>query len=206
MSSVPLVGVLALQGAFANHVRCLDELDVPARTVRTPQDLHDLAGLVIPGGESTVISKLLTSSELWEPLAKKIEAGMGVLGTCAGMILLAKTILDGTDDQRSLGAMDLTVRRNAQGSQHFSHESSVKLSDDFTDASIDSERAFPGVFIRPPVVEDMGQSVETLGWLEQDGSRQPVLCRQGKLMASSFHPELSGDLRIHRAFVASLQG
>jgi 5'-phosphate synthase pdxT subunit len=152
--------------------------------------LASVDALVMPGGESTTISLLLESSGLFEPLAERLAAGMPVFGTCAGMILLATEVLDGRPDQRNFGAIDLSVRRNAFGRQIDSFE--VDLAVD----GLDGDR-FPAVFIRAPVVERAGEGVDVLATV--DG--RPVLCRQGPVLVSAFHPELSGDLRLHDLFL-----
>lgn len=182
------VGVLALQGAFGLHEQVLNRLGVAAVQVRTPQELAEVDRLVIPGGESTAISKLLDLNDLAAPLADRLGDGLPVLGTCAGMILLAAEVVDGYPGQRCFGAIDVAVRRNGYGRQSDSFSAPV---------AIDGWRsAFPGVFIRAPVVESAGVGVEILA--ELDGV--PVLCRQGSVVVSSFHPELADDERIHRWF------
>jgi len=183
------VGVLALQGAFASHVATLTDAGAMPIEVRRPDDLAEVDALVVPGGESTTMSMLLDIAELRAPLADRLADGMPTFGTCAGMILLAVEILDGRSDQRSLGAIDLDVRRNGYGRQVDSFE---------TDLEVDGlDGTFHGVFIRAPVVERVGPDVEVLA--EVDG--RPVLCRQGNVLVSAFHPELAGDARIHRRFL-----
>jgi 5'-phosphate synthase pdxT subunit len=184
------VGVLALQGAFALHLRALERLGVAAGEVRTPRDLGGVDALVIPGGESTAISKLLEANGLFEPIASRLAAGMPALGTCAGMILLATDVLDGRADQRSFGALDIVVRRNAFGRQIDSFE---------TDLRVEGlgDELFHAVFIRAPSVERAGARVEVLATI--DG--RPVVCRQGGVLATAFHPELSDDLRVHQLFL-----
>jgi 5'-phosphate synthase pdxT subunit len=185
----PVVGVLALQGAFAAHQRALAEVGVPTRQVRTPADLHDVAALVMPGGESTTMSRLLHTSGLFDALTSRIGDGMPVFGTCAGMILLASNIVDGRPDQQSFGAIDITVRRNGYGRQIDSFE---------TDLAVDGCGApFHAVFIRAPKVEDAGPAVHVLA--SHEGV--PVLARQGHVMVASFHPELTDDARLHQMFV-----
>ena len=188
------VGVLALQGAFALHVRALARLEVDAVEVRTPAELADVDALVLPGGESTTMSKLLESQELFDPLAERLADGMPALGTCAGMILLARTVVDGRDDQRSFGAIDIAVRRNAFGRQVDSFEADLRV------VGLD-EAPVHAVFIRAPVVEEVGEGVEILAQVE--GGR-PVACRQGSILVTSFHPELSPDLRVHELFLREL--
>lgn len=190
MQPVPArIGVLALQGAFRAHARRLAELGVATRDVRLPADLADLDGLVMPGGESTTMSGLLTSSGLFDEIKARASDGLAVFGTCAGMILLATEVLDGRVDQRSFGAIDLTVRRNGYGRQLDSFE---------TDLSVAGlTEPFHGVFIRAPRVEAVGPAVEVLAVYDGD----PVLVRQGRIMAASFHPELTPDTRLHERFV-----
>jgi len=187
------VGVLALQGAFAAHAECLRALGAEPREVRTPTQLDEVDALVMPGGESTTMSMLLESSGLFDPLAARLHEGLPTLGTCAGMILLGSEILDGRPDQRSFGAVDISVRRNAFGRQVDSFEADLELG------------ALPGgpfraVFIRAPFVERAGDAVEVLATV--DG--HPVLCRQGAVTVSAFHPELSNDLRLHDHFLREI--
>ena len=188
------IAVLALQGAFRVHTRRLAELGVEAREVRRPTDLAGIDGLVMPGGESTTMSSLLTSSGLFDELKARISDGLPVFGTCAGMILLATEVLDGRPDQRTFGAIDLTVRRNGYGRQLDSFESDLQIEG--------LEEAFHGVFIRAPRVESAGSAVEVLGSHED----VPVLVRQGRTMAASFHPELTPDRRLHELFVELVEG
>lgn len=187
----PLVGVLALQGAFREHVRTLEAAGARTRLVRLPADLDGLDGLVIPGGESTTMQILLERMGLWEPVRQRLQSGLPALATCAGMILLARRITDGRSDQRGFGLLDIAVRRNGYGRQVDSFEAPVEV------AGLEGE--FPGVFIRAPRVEDPGgaEVVARLGG-------QPVGVRQGRVTALAFHPELSGDQRLHRQFVESL--
>jgi 5'-phosphate synthase pdxT subunit len=183
------VGIVALQGAFREHREVLDALGVDAIEVRAPDALAAVDALILPGGESTTIGKLLVTSELLPALADRLADGLAVLGTCAGLILLATEVLDGRPDQPSLGVLDVTVRRNGYGTQLQSFEAPLE---------VDTLGApFPGVFIRAPRVERAGPGVEVLA--RHDG--QPVLCRQGAVWASTFHPELSGDLRVHQQFL-----
>ncbi len=185
------IGVLALQGATTAHTEALTRLGADAVTVKVPSELDGVDGLVLPGGESTTISFLLDSSGLREPLAERLAAGMPAFGTCAGMILLATDVLDGRPDQRSFGVIDLAVRRNAFGRQVDSFEADLVV------AGLD--RPFHAVFIRAPGVESAGPDVEVLA--EVDG--RPVLARQGAIMVSAFHPELTDDLRLHEMFLDS---
>jgi pyridoxal 5'-phosphate synthase pdxT subunit len=187
----PRVGLLALQGASELHGQLLAGLGVPTVEVRTPAELAQVDGLVIPGGESTTISKLLEANELVEPLGERLATGMPALGTCAGMILLASQVLDGRPDQHSFGAIDLAVRRNGFGRQIDSFEADLPLEG--------FDRPLHAVFIRAPVVEGVGPGVEVLARV--DG--RPVCCRQGPILVTSFHPELSGDARLHELFLAA---
>ena len=192
-TSSPTVGVLALQGAFAVHEQRLRECGVSARQVRTPEDLTHVDALVMPGGESTTMSKLLTTSGLFDLLASRLEDGMPVFGTCAGMILLATEVLDGRPDQRSFSAIDIAVRRNGYGRQVDSFEAEL-------DISSVGDPPFHGVFIRAPKVERVGPGVELLA--EYQGV--PVLLRRGRVSVASFHPELAGDARLHDLFIATI--
>ncbi len=195
MVSAPRVGVLALQGGFALHAQALAAAGADprrVRQVRTPDDLAAVDALVLPGGESTTMSLLLESSGLFDPLAKRLAAGMPVFGTCAGMILLATTVADGRADQCSFGAVDLAVRRNGYGRQVDSFEADLAV------AGLDAP--FPAVFIRAPLVERAGPDVDVLA--VHDG--HPVLARQGAVLVAAFHPELSGDGRLHARFLESV--
>ncbi len=186
------VGVLALQGAFAAHAEVLEGLGAEVSEVRVPGDLARLSGLVMPGGESTTMSKLLVSSGLFVALGKRLSQGFPVFGTCAGMILLAARVLDGRPDQQSFAALDVTVRRNAYGRQVDSFEA---------DLSVTGLNApFPAVFIRAPLITELGGGVQVLARHEA----QPVLVRQGSVMAASFHPELTGDGRLHELFLSEI--
>ena len=183
------VGVLALQGAVREHVETLDALGVDALAVKTREHLDAVDALILPGGESTTMGHLLRTSGLLDALDERLRAGMPALGTCAGMILLAGEVLDGRPDQPSLGAIDVAVRRNAYGRQRESFE---------TDLTIDGMTGpFHGVFIRAPAVERVGEGVTILS--QHDG--RPVMCRQGAVTVCAFHPELSGDLRVHERFL-----
>jgi 5'-phosphate synthase pdxT subunit len=187
------VGILALQGDVREHAAALADLGALPVEVRGPDDLAGVDGLVLPGGESTTMSLLLQSAELFDPLAERLAAGLPVFGTCAGMILLATEILDGRPDQRSFGVIDLGVRRNGFGRQVDSFETELAVRD------LDGGPV-PAVFIRAPVVERIGAGVEVLATV---GDR-PVLCRQGPVLVAAFHPELSGDLRLHELFLKGL--
>ena len=182
------VGVLALQGAFAAHSDCLTSIGVQSIEVRNPEQLSSVDALLMPGGESSTMSQLLESSGLFDPIAARIADGMPVFGTCAGMILLASEILDGRSDQRSFSAIDISVRRNAFGRQVDSFEATINS----------SVGDFHGVFIRAPRIERVGENVEVLGSINDE----PVLVRQGNVLAASFHPELSNDARLHEYFVS----
>ncbi|MEA3185033.1 MAG: pyridoxal 5-phosphate synthase pdxT subunit [Ilumatobacteraceae bacterium] len=184
-----LVGVLALQGAFVAHERALSSAGATTRQVRRPGDLAGLDALVMPGGESTTMSRLLTTSGLYDELKALISDGLPVFGTCAGMILLASEVLDGRPDQRNFGAIDVSVRRNGYGRQVDSFEADIDVAD--------FDQSFHAVFIRAPKVVGIGPNVEVLA--EHDGV--PVVARQGHVMVASFHPELTGDARLHARFL-----
>ncbi len=192
------VGVLALQGEVSRHAAALRALQAEPVEVRSEAQLADVDALILPGGESTTMSKLLDSSGLREPLAERLGGGLPVLGTCAGMILLATEVLDGRADQRSLGIVDVTVRRNAFGRQVNSFEADLDLT--WEGAAVDGG-PFHAVFIRAPVVEAAGPDVEVLATV---GDR-PVLARQGRAIVASFHPELTDDLRLHRLFLSTFE-
>lgn len=183
------VGVLALQGAFAAHELTLKGLGVETAEVRTREDLAKVGALVMPGGESTTMSRLLETSGLFDDLKARLSDGLPVFGTCAGMILLASDVLDGRPDQRSFGAIDLTVQRNGYGRQVDSFE---------TDIDVDGlDSPFHAVFIRAPKVVAVGTGVNVVA--THDGV--PVLARQGHVMVASFHPELTADDRLHAMFL-----
>ena len=188
----PHVGVLALQGAFAAHAAILESLGATTIEVRTAEQLAAVDALVIPGGESTTMSMLLERSGMLEPLRERLAGGLPAFGTCAGLILLAAEIRDGRADQHALGLIDLTVARNGYGRQIDSFEADLDV------VGLDSP--FHAVFIRAPRVERAGPEVEVLA--EVDGD--PVLCRQGTVLVAGFHPELSGDDRIHRRWLDGL--
>lgn len=183
------IGVLALQGAFAAHARVLRAAGAEPREVRGPDDLEQVDALVMPGGESTTMSMLLDSSGLRPPIGDRVDRGMPVFATCAGLILLAEDVRDGRPDQVGFGVLDVDVRRNGFGRQVDSFEADLDVD------GLDSP--FHGVFIRAPVVERSGDAVDVLA----SYNGHPVLVRQGKLLAASFHPELSNDDRIHRLFL-----
>ena len=188
------IGVLALQGGFIEHINMLGKLGVTAMPVYNPGDLEDLCGLIIPGGESTTILKLLHSSNLFNLIKEKTQAGLPVMGTCAGMVLMAKEVLN--PDMETLALMDIAVKRNAFGRQVDSFEADIDL------LALNG-KTFPAIFIRAPVIDSTGAGVEVLGRLE-DGTA--VAVRQGNLMALSFHPELSHDTRLHRYFLEIVKG
>ncbi|MFI0815653.1 pyridoxal 5'-phosphate synthase glutaminase subunit PdxT [Streptomyces sp. NPDC021098] len=193
-SETPLIGVLALQGDVREHLAALAAAGAQARPVRRPEELAEVQGLVIPGGESTTMSKLAVIFGLLEPLRERIRAGLPVYGTCAGMIMVADKILDGRDDQETLGGIDMIVRRNAFGRQNESFEAAV---------DIEGIEGGPveGVFIRAPWVESVGAAAEVLATY----GGHTVAVRQGNVLATSFHPELTGDHRVHALFVEMAQ-
>jgi 5'-phosphate synthase pdxT subunit len=198
------IGVLALQGDVREHLHALADLGEVGRLVRGPADLEGLSGIILPGGESTTLSILLESSRLFDPLAAALGGGLPAFGTCAGMILLADTVLDGRPDQKGFGVIGMTVRRNGYGRQVASFECDL-------DINGLGEPPVHAVFIRAPVVEATSPGVEVLATLpdgaEPDGpSRRgtgggPVVCRQGPVLVTAFHPELTGDRRLHQLFV-----
>jgi pyridoxal 5'-phosphate synthase pdxT subunit len=191
----PIIGVLALQGDVREHLQLLAELGALARPVRRPEELDDLDGIVFPGGESTTIDKLSRSFGVRDPLVARLRDGLPAYGSCAGMILLADRVVDGRPDQQTFGGIDMTVRRNAFGRQVHSFEGEIDLS------GIEGG-PMRAVFIRAPWVEDVGDDVEVIGRVEQgEAAGRIVAVRQGALMATSFHPEVTGDDRVHRAFV-----
>jgi 5'-phosphate synthase pdxT subunit len=196
--ATPTIGVLALQGDVREHLHVLESLGVRPLAVRRESELASVDGMVVPGGESTTIAKLLRIFDLLDPLRARIADGLPVFGTCAGMILLADRIEDGTADQETLGGLDITVRRNAFGRQVDSFETSL----DFAGLT-DPVHA---VFIRAPWVESVGEGVDVLARVGEDPAHgraagRIVAVRQGPLMATSFHPEVGGDGRVHRLFV-----
>ena len=178
-----------MQGAFAEHIRALEKVGAQTRLVRTREDLEGLDGIVLPGGESTTMTMLMERTGLLEPLREAITGGLATFATCAGMIVLARDVVDGMADQSGLGLLDIGVRRNGYGRQVDSFEAAL-------DVIGLGGKSFPGVFIRAPLVESTG-AVEVMA--EHDG--HPVAVRQGRIVALCFHPELTGDLRLHREFV-----
>jgi 5'-phosphate synthase pdxT subunit len=196
MRAAPVIGVLALQGDVPEHLRAISDAGARAVPVRRAEELHRLDGLVIPGGESTTLWRLSVAFEVLEPLRKLISAGLPAFGSCAGMIMLADRLADGADGQLTFGGIDMTVRRNAFGRQVDSFEGDIALPG--------LPEGYPpgplrAVFIRAPWVEDNGEDVVVLGTEQQTG--RIVAVRQGPLLATAFHPELTPDRRIHQLFV-----
>jgi 5'-phosphate synthase pdxT subunit len=197
------IGVLDLQGDVREHVAALHQVGASSRLVKRPDDLDGLSGLILPGGESTTLSMLLASTGLFEAVSELLEGGMPVLGTCAGLVLLARQVLDGRPDQRSFGAVDAVVRRNGFGRQVASFETELEFGEG---------PPLPAVFIRAPYVVSVGGEVDVLATVRHrgvmpegpDGSvasvESPALVRQGSVLAACFHPELTGDRRVHRLF------
>jgi len=194
VTAAPTIGVFALQGDVREHLRVLSGLGVEAIAVRRATELDTCAGLVIPGGESTTMAKLARTFDLFEPIRQRIKEGMPAFGTCAGMIMLADRIEDGTRDQETLGGLDITVRRNAFGRQVDSFEGDLDV--------VGIDTPVHAIFIRAPWVESVGDSVEVLARVDGGpAAGRIVAVRQGSLMATSFHPEVGGDSRVHRLFV-----
>lgn len=189
------VGVLALQGDVREHVAMLNELDIDVVRVRQPEDFDGLDGLVLPGGESTTIAYLLTTSGIRPVLEERIAQGFSVFGTCAGLILLSREILGGRSDQWSYGALDISVRRNGYGRQIASFESPVEVT---------GVGEVPGVFIRAPKIERWSSDLEVLAVLDHGDGEHPVLVRNENVWGCAFHPELTGDHRVHQLFTESL--
>jgi 5'-phosphate synthase pdxT subunit len=181
-----LIGVLALQGDFREHIAAVIAAGHQAIAVRRPDELEGVDALILPGGESTTIALLASTYNLMEPIRSRIASGMPVYGSCAGMILLADRVLDGVKDQKTFGGIDMSVRRNAFGRQVDSFEGEINF----------AGKNLNGVFIRAPWVEEVGSDVEVLASF--DG--HPIAVRQGKLLATSFHPELTGDSTVHQYF------
>ncbi|MCU1361542.1 MAG: pdxT [Ilumatobacteraceae bacterium] len=188
-----VTGVLALQGAFGAHQRVLQRLGAETRQVRTPADLAAVDALIIPGGESTTMSRLLRTAGLFDPIDRRLRDGMPVFGTCAGMILLATDVIDGRDDQCSFGTIDLSVRRNGYGRQVDSFEQDIAVDCPGSDPA----RPFHAVFIRAPKVERVGDDVQVLASIDDT----PVLARSSSVLVASFHPELTDDHRLHAMFL-----
>lgn len=191
------IGILAVQGSFAEHSAAVAACGAEPRLIRLPADLEGISGLVLPGGESTAMERLLKKYELFEPLRTLINSGLPVYGSCAGMILLANQLSDGAAGQETLGGIDMTVRRNAFGRQRDSFEAHLDIT-----GVTEQDAPLRAVFIRAPVVEQVGQHVQILA--SADSAAQPgriVAVRQENLLATSFHPEVTGDLRVHQYFV-----
>ncbi|SDK57514.1 pyridoxal phosphate synthase yaaE subunit [Glycomyces sambucus] len=207
--TMPRIGVLALQGDVVDHMRALEAAGAEAVPVRRAAELDAVEGLVIPGGESTTMSKLLDIFDMFEPVRKRLDAGLPVFGSCAGMIMLADEVLDGRPDQRSFGAIPMTVRRNAFGRQVDSFETEIAI------AGVDGG-PFRAVFIRAPWVERVGDGVEVLATVAgaadsgDEGPGSPggriVAVRAGACLATSFHPEVTPDARVHQYFVDMVRG
>lgn len=190
----PVIGVLALQGDVREHMRILRDCGADAVPVRRAAEIDGIDGIVIPGGESTTMSKLAAELGLLEPLRDAVAAGMPAYGSCAGMIMLAGKLVDGTRDQQTIGGIDMLVRRNAFGRQVDSFEG------DLTFEGIDGP--MHAIFIRAPWVESAGEDVEVLARLEYGpAAGMIVAARQGNVLATAFHPELTGDQRVHRLFL-----
>jgi 5'-phosphate synthase pdxT subunit len=184
------IGILALQGAFREHAEAFGALDADVALVKRPEHLAGVDAVVLPGGESTTIDKLLDTSGLREPLSARLRDGLPAFLTCAGVIVCAVDVVDGRSDQQPLGVLDVTVRRNGYGRQRESFEAPL-------DVDGLAGGPFPGVFIRAPVIERVGAGVEVLARHDE----VPVFGRQDKLWFAAFHPELSGDLRLHERFL-----
>jgi 5'-phosphate synthase pdxT subunit len=199
------IGVLALQGDFREHIRAVERLGVEGRAVRLPRDLDGLDGLIIPGGESTVMGKLMVEYTLDQPLRDSIGAGLPTWGTCAGLILLARETDNALQGQPLLAAMDIRVRRNAFGAQRESFATELAI-------PALGEQPIPAVFIRGPIVESVGPEVEVLARLDGQlatrlaGGFDIVAVRQGALLGTAFHPEVTDDLRFHQYFLGVVQG
>jgi pyridoxal 5'-phosphate synthase pdxT subunit len=195
--------VLDLQGDVREHVAALHDVGASSRLIKRPDDLEGLSGLILPGGESTTLSMLLASTGLFEPMSELLDGGMPVLGTCAGLVLLAREVLDGRPDQSSFGAVDAVVRRNGFGRQVASFETELEFGEG---------PPLPAVFIRAPYVVSVGAEVDVLATVHHRGVmpegstgsaeslESPALVRQGNVLAACFHPELTGDRRVHRLF------
>ena len=195
MTTSPLIGVLALQGDVKEHEVALQAVGARTIRVRSAEDLSGISGLVIPGGESTTMSNLAIRAGLFEPLRSASSAGLPMYGSCAGMIMLADRVTDARPDQQTIGGLDVTVRRNAFGRQVDSFEIDL-------DVPVVGTTPFKAVFIRAPLVESTGPEVEVLSILRRDGAAGTIVAvRQGVRLATSFHPELTGDTRIHDLFV-----
>lgn len=192
------IGVLALQGDVDEHVRALENSGARTVKVRRPCELAKVDGLIIPGGESTTMSNLLASFDMFEPLKDRLDAGLPAWGTCAGMIMLSSTILDGRDDQKCFATLDMVVRRNAFGRQVDSYEEDLVID------GIEGDD-FRAVFIRAPWVESVGDTVSVIARAGNAEDGPIVAVRQGNVMATSFHPEVGGDDRLHELFVSMVE-
>ncbi|WP_327635803.1 pyridoxal 5'-phosphate synthase glutaminase subunit PdxT [Kribbella sp. NBC_00482] len=198
-----VIGVFALQGNVREHLAMLAEVGVEGLAVRRPSELEQVDAMVLPGGESTTMYKLARSFELFEPLQKRIADGMPVFGTCAGMIMLANEITGGTADQETLGGLDVTVRRNAFGRQVDSFEADLE----FPGLGADFDTPYHAVFIRAPWVERVGRDVEVLSTVRSGpAAGRIVAVRHDRLLATSFHPEMTGDARLHGYFAELVRG
>jgi len=199
MSATPTIGVLALQGDVREHLRILTASGATGRPVRRPEELDGIDGLIVPGGESTTIDKLSRIFELREPIVAALRAGLPAYGSCAGMIMLAERVLDGRPDQQTFGGLDVTVRRNAFGRQVDSFEDDVEV------AGVDGPPVH-AVFIRAPWVEEVGDGVQVLARAPHEpAAGRIVAVRQGSLLATSFHPEVTDDPRVHQLFVSMVR-
>lgn len=192
------IGVLALQGDVDEHVRALENSGARAVKVRHPCELAKVDGLIVPGGESTTMSNLLVSFDMFEPLKGRLDAGLPAWGTCAGMIMLSSTILDGRDDQKCFATLDMVVRRNAFGRQVDSYEEDLVID------GIEGDD-FRAVFIRAPWVESVGDTVSVIARAGNAEDGPIVAVRQGNVMATSFHPEVGGDDRLHELFISMVE-
>lgn len=201
-TTLPVIGVLALQGDVREHVRALDEAGATASPVRRLSEIESVDGLVIPGGESTTLWRLATAFDLLDPVRKIIADGMPAFGSCAGLIMLADRLRDGVEGQQTFGGIDMTARRNAFGRQVDSFERDVFLRLDGAGSAREEGAPFHAVFIRAPWVEQAGEEVTVLG---EDNGRI-IAVRQGPLLATAFHPELTSDRRIHELFVKMVKG
>lgn len=188
------LGILAIQGAFSKHFQTLKNLNQPEPTlIRKPEDLKNLSAVFLPGGESSTMSKLLRFNELTEPLQEEIDKGLPIFATCAGIILLAKEVTGGVQDQHQFSALNISVARNAYGRQNESFEADIDI------PKLEGD-SFEGVFIRSPIVTEAGKEVEILATHDS----KPVLCQQGNILAATFHPELTDDARLHKYFLESI--
>jgi pyridoxal 5'-phosphate synthase pdxT subunit len=196
--SSPLIGVLALQGDVREHLAMLERAGARTLAVRRPREVEQVDGLVMPGGESTTMTRLARTFDLLEPVAGRLREGMPAFGTCAGMILLADRIEDGVAGQETFGGLDVVVRRNAFGRQVDSFEADLDV--------VGLDRPFHAMFIRAPCVEKVGNGVEVVATVASgDEVGRIVAVRQGQLLATSFHPEITGDPRFHELFVAMVR-